>query len=623
MPILSGFPAGKKVKYNSSLTSDTIDEAATPKAVKQVNEKADTNTINLVGINESVQTKRVATWGDLLNGLSGIAFLGSGTPEDPYKIYTADEFDKIRNNLTASYKLMADINLSCINSFEPIGKYDEPFIGCFDGNGFTIRNMKITKTIAPTSPVTTEYIGLFAVNNGIIKNLRLDSVDIYIQGTGNYWIGAIAGKNDVSAEITQVAVTEGSLYGEYAYHCGGITGANYGLLSNSYNKANVTGFNYTGGITARILESGVVENVYNLGNVSNNATTDYSSGITYFVNTEASLKNSYTVWPMECIKLKGNNAIVENLNTKSLKDLRTIDTYIGLDFENIWCIDNNYPILRIMRIEDDCNISDFEADGSIQNPFKISSESGLQAIKYYPSANYILTADINMSSIRLFEPIGTESNPFIGTIEGNGFTISNLNISNGVKDEIGNSYAGLFAFMGGTVSNLIIIKLTAEDTSENSYAGAIAGKVLENGKIVRTSVRSNAITSGLYAGGIAGINHGIIENSYAYSSVSAPNAGGITGINEYMIENTYYATGTISGSNISGGIVATNNGSIKSSYAQKDKGSALVGEGTEAESGNFLTTTQMRKKENFINWDFDNVWNDLNNVYPQLRSPKS
>lgn len=144
MPILSSFPAGKKVKYNSSLTSNAADEAATPKAVKQVNEKADTNTINLIGINEAVQTKRAATWGDLLSGLSGIAFLGSGTPEDPYKIYTASELDNVRNDMAASYILMNDIDLGGID-FQPIGDGTTTFTGTFDGNGYTISNLSIVK----------------------------------------------------------------------------------------------------------------------------------------------------------------------------------------------------------------------------------------------------------------------------------------------------------------------------------------------------------------------------------------------------------------------------------------------------------------------------------------------
>ena len=51
--------------------------------------------------------------------------------------------------------------------------------------------------------------------------------------------------------------------------------------------------------------------------------------------------------------------------------------------------------------------------------------------------DYTLGNDIDLSSISNWEPIGTLANPFTGTLDGNGYKISNLVINRPTEDNVG------------------------------------------------------------------------------------------------------------------------------------------------------------------------------------------
>jgi len=97
-------------------------------------------------------------------GLCGVALAqyggGSGTAEDPYLIYTAEEMNAIGadpNDWDKHFLLMADIDLSGYTGteFNMIGsarrasrggtRLVQGFSGTFDGNGHTIVNFTYTK----------------------------------------------------------------------------------------------------------------------------------------------------------------------------------------------------------------------------------------------------------------------------------------------------------------------------------------------------------------------------------------------------------------------------------------------------------------------------------------------
>lgn len=196
--------------------------------------------------------------------------------------------------------------------------------------------------------------------------------------------------------------------------------------------------------------------------------------------------------------------------------------------------------------------------------------------------NVMLMNDIDIGS---WQPISNYS----GTFDGNGYTLSNLNITSG------DNQVGLIGNLtnGGTIKNLRLKDCTVSATSTevNSYsknlgAGILVGR-LNNGGIDNVSIINSSV-NGQVAGLVVGnLSNGHIYNSFAsgtatssVSGVLTATAGGIAGImysgsiencgsvvtvSAGLASNSYYSLGA--GGTV--GIVYTNNysASIRDSYA--------------------------------------------------------
>jgi hypothetical protein len=105
----------------------------------------------------------------------------SPAPEPLIEIRTPEEFSKIRNNLTANYLLMNDLDFSAIDNWVPIGSNEFPFSGVFDGNGFEIKGFHL---IDPA--FESGSFSLFgACKNAVIRNTTLRDAYIEVQNLGN------------------------------------------------------------------------------------------------------------------------------------------------------------------------------------------------------------------------------------------------------------------------------------------------------------------------------------------------------------------------------------------------------------------------------------------------------
>ena len=115
---------------------------------------------------------------------------------------------------------------------------------------------------------------------------------------------------------------------------------------------------------------------------------------------------------------------------------------------------------------------------------------------------------------------GETPTPFLGTFNGNGYTISNLKI------ESANGSTGFFAYIGtgGRVENLKLVN--AEIVGQGS-TGAIAGT--STGTIENIYV-DGKITGGSNTGGIVGTLHaGTLQNSTVNAEVYGNPVGGLIG----------------------------------------------------------------------------------------------
>lgn len=141
---------------------------------------------------------------------NGLFAGGTGTAEDPYQITTAEQMNNVRKNLSASYVLMNDIDLSDYSNWEPIGYTTTSvhggstyaFDGTFDGNGHSITGLTIT------SPYVYHYRGSRFGTAGLfgecsieskLKNLKLKEASIKIIDLDNDYtalnVGVISASN--------------------------------------------------------------------------------------------------------------------------------------------------------------------------------------------------------------------------------------------------------------------------------------------------------------------------------------------------------------------------------------------------------------------------------------------
>ena len=189
---------------------------------------------------------------------------------------------------------------------------------------------------------------------------------------------------------------------------------------------------------------------------------------------------------------------------------------------------------------------------------KISSYSQLCSINKM-NGKYVLTQDIDCNGYAINQ-IGSETNPFSGVFDGNGYTISNytLNISNAVKvDGVYLGDYGLFSKNNGTIINLKIDtvltincigeinssfhvgSIVGENTGTISSCGfygeikatkAQKGGYLHVGGIVGKNTSSGFINNCIFGGRLEG---GVGDDGIIYSAKSQ--VGGISGSNQGTI----------------------------------------------------------------------------------------
>ncbi|MGJ0309895.1 GLUG motif-containing protein [Aliarcobacter cryaerophilus] len=174
-----------------------------------------------------------------------------------------------------------------------------------------------------------------------------------------------------------------------------------------------------------------------------------------------------------------------------------------------------------------------------------------------------------------FNPIGNFSNKFNGTFDGLGFAISNLYINRPTQYLV-----GLFGYINNaTIKNIGLenVNITGDD-----YTGSLVG--YSEGGIISNSYATGTVRGINIVGGLVGTefgSEGIIENSYSkvdvianYAGAGASRAGGLAGMSIGTIKNSY-ASGTVTGTiddSYKSGLVI--GGIISNSWYDKDVNTA-------------------------------------------------
>ncbi len=277
------------------------------------------------------EEKILTKWG---GGVDYEFLSGSGTENDPYFINTAEQLAYLArsvnegNTYQGKYiELVADIDLSGA-LWNPIGTLDHPFCGNFNGNGFTISNIKLTDyKYSPNVMIA----GLFGVNKGTIANfnIKLGSVLVDFANmasviaateSGNWnpgkrtgCFGFAVGANYGTINSVNVVCNEGwasynapdsnSKY-NFSYAFGGVAGYNKGSIHYCSFDGSMRGDHYRlsgariGGIVGKG-EGGTISGCCSKINLEghyygDSAGTMYLGGLCGYV-MNSTIKNCYTI----------------------------------------------------------------------------------------------------------------------------------------------------------------------------------------------------------------------------------------------------------------------------------------------------------------------------------------
>ena len=245
------------------------------------------------------------------------------------------------------------------NNYTAIGNSNKYFDGHFDGNGKTVRGIRIYKSGETSGD--DNYLGLFGFigKAGEIKNVILADARI----TGRACVGGIVGASngspitnchvlsDVTINFVASEQAHGGIAGATAgnitgctsaasvtgyINAGGIVGYNYGTVSNClYLGSTINGCKSVGAIVGENLTGGTVQNCYytdtyirgwdysgnqldyTVSAVGHNAGTVTNSGLAYSIalGKDVSIAGDQTVYDVSGLTAYGNTALSYNDGT--------------------------------------------------------------------------------------------------------------------------------------------------------------------------------------------------------------------------------------------------------------------------------------------------------------------
>jgi len=261
---------------------------------------------------------------------------GTGEPNDPYRIATAEDLNDIGNNQEdwdKHFILVNDVNLAEYTStqFNMIGEYGMPFTGVFDGNDHEIYNFTWVFGVSDY----LDFVGMFRCvgPGGQIKNLKMENVNINAQRNN---VGGLVGFNEGS--MINNCYSSGSIIG--SGQVGGLVGlSGYGIITNCYSTGSVGGNSTLGGLVG-YRYYGTVSNCYASGSVSGGYW--YVGGLVgydYFGTVTASF------WDIDT----SGQLTSAGGTPKTTAEMQKMATFAnaGWDFVEVWGIGENqtYPYL--------------------------------------------------------------------------------------------------------------------------------------------------------------------------------------------------------------------------------------------------------------------------------------
>jgi hypothetical protein len=497
-------------------------------------------------------------------------------------ITNAQELNNIRNNLSGNYRLMNDIDLESVE-WTPIGTNIAPFSGTLDGKEFIISNLTITQT--------QEYVGLFSNNSGTIKNLKLENVQINVQGSISsfIYVGALVANN--TGIIANIETLSGSLFararGGNIGYVGGLVGFHNRntTLDKLTNNLNVSGENTTsmGGVIGYTASRITITNSMNSGSVSG---TREVGGLIGYVSSGTT------------------TTITNSMNSGSVSGGNYVGGLIGYGSSG-----TTTTITNSMN------------SGSVSGGFSVG---GLVGSVYLSSTT--ITNSMNSGSV--------SGGSFVGGLIGSGSSTTTItnSMNSGSVSGTSSRIGGLIG--SGSSTTTITNSMNSGSVSGSQQIGGLIGSG-SSGTTITNSMNSGSVSGSYHVGGLVG--HGwntpTITNSMNSGSVSGTfNVGGLIGYAEnqlfvyYSINlgNVVATNATTAVGGIAGRIPSTND--VEEAYHF----GSITSNGVEVAGTNFgtkvtdISTFNLAFFTTTLGWDAE-VWDftglDIaNGVYPTLKN---
>ena len=355
---------------------------------------------------------------------------------------------------------------------------------------------------------------------------------------GYYYNTTSIGTNTITIEnsVNYGAITVKEGAGSYV---GGIVGLIGGGSANSCHLSTVT--------ISNVANFGVVSGETYRGNVI--GTLRHANGTEYDIkdifgsaNTELPLicelgaitdENNLSTFSINGAYGAGHANLISTLHSNTVtKTNCTTTSSFNWELHDLTVNDAQWVMTY-----DGPRLSDY-LNGSKKVVYNIGTQADFIKFTQSPliwGGDFTLTKDIDLQNTKT-TPIGTFENAFTGTFNGNGHTISNLNID---FDKYG---AGLFGVVSDDRSNVTEIKnftLNGSVKTSSRFAGAVIGMICGSAKV--SDITNNATISstflGMSAGRIGGIVGVITLNNYLTEIRNVQNIVGINNKINVTVEN--------------------------------------------------------------------------------------
>jgi len=195
-------------------------------------------------------------------------------------------------------------------------------------------------------------------------------------------------------------------------------------------------------------------------------------------------------------------------------------------------------------------LNKMQGDGTVGNPYLISTIGDMELVKNNLSAHYRITADLDYAG-RAFTPI---TEPFTGSIDGASHTIRNFSLSD----------ASMFKSIAGTesakasIKDLTLSHVTLDGEADAVLASAMSNAELSNVHVYKADINASGYTFGTLAESTQ--NAVLSECSAASTTINAPGCAGVGGLVNALGKNSSAVacafSGEITGKSSVGGIAA-------------------------------------------------------------------